>query len=406
MSSIEFRNRPRGRTGLKAVRLPAVLSSLAAILLVAALVAWLLVRRAAGPAADPMAGYITDVSVLEHEYAAAGGTVLTSDETRQLFQRAADLARQGQWIAASELLETASKTAAVPVVFNDLGVLYEDMGDRSRMVNAFREALARSANYQPVLRNLARQRDITVAEARPVTHEVEPNSTNTTANVIAIESQVDGEIAAGQNDIDTFKFPAPPAPRDTLALDIAARSPNLRLGWNIYDDGVREIARGTELPKPGDPVHFTFAPPPNATLYVSVWGMDQTAGPYRLSLKALKAFDAYEPNDDIFHASPIPAAGAIQANIMDGKDQDFYSFLADRSGTIDIDLENDTSTFVPGMTVFGPDQRTIGFAPDAKGRGASLHYSVAVEAGQKYYVQVWPVLDHSAGDYKLRLEPR
>jgi hypothetical protein len=374
------------------------------VLIVAAAVVWLEGRRGTRSDVDPMAGYISDVAVLEREYAAANGTVLNSVEVRQLFQRAAEVAHKGDVITASELLETAAKTAAVPVVFNDLAALYAKMGDHARTVHAIREALARDANYQPVLGNLARERGITQEEARPVTHEIEPNSTRETANVIAVGAPVEGEIAGGVNDIDTFQFPAPAAPRDTLAVDIAARSPTLMLGWNVYDDQVNEIARGADNPKPGAPVHFTFAPPPNTTFYVSVWGINQTAGPYVLTVKALKAFDAYEPDDDIFHARPIPLAQTIQANIMDGKDQDFYSFLADRSGTAEIALENDTPRFVPGLTVFGPDQRTMGFAPNAKGPGASLHYSGAVEAGQTYYLQVWPVLDGSNGQYKLRVE--
>jgi hypothetical protein len=388
------------------IRLSTVVCGLAALVTLAALGIWLAGRRPAHPKIDPMAGYITDVAVLEREYAAAHGRLLNNVEARQLFQRAAELARNGEYRPAAELLETASKTAAVPAVFNDLGVLYAKLDDRSRTVNAFREALARDGNYAPVLQNLERLRGITEDEARPVTREIEPNATNSTANVIAVGSQVEAEIAAGLNDVDTFKFPSPQAPRDILVLDIATRSPDLILGWNIYDDAVNLIARVKDERKPGAPVHFSFAPPPNATFFLSVWGIDQTAGAYTITLKALKAFDAYEPNDDIFHAHPIPLGQTIQANIMDGQDQDFYSFLADRSGTVDIALENLSPTLIPGLTAFGPDQRTIGFAPDAAGPGASLRYSIAVEADHKYYLQVWPVLERSSGEYTLRLELR
>ncbi len=212
-----------------------------------------------------MAGYITDVAVLEREYAAENGKLLHDLEARQLFQRAAELARKSDYIPAANLLETASKTCAVPAVFNDLGFLYARLEDHSRAVNAFREALARDAHYQPVLQNLVRLRSITETEARPVTREIEPNSTNSTANIIAIGGQVEGEIAAALNDIDTFKFPSPAAPRDLLVLDISSPSPDLILGWNLYDDAANQIARGDEQSKPGAPVHFSFAPPPNTT---------------------------------------------------------------------------------------------------------------------------------------------
>jgi hypothetical protein len=385
------------------ISFPAILAGLAGMLLLAAIVVWLIERR---PGGDPMAGYIADVAVLEREYAVEHGKLLHDIEVRQVFQRAAELVRKGDLIPAANLLETASKTCAVPAVFNNLGFLYAKLGDRPRTVNAFREALARDANYRAVLQNLVRLRSITEAEARPVTREIEPNSTNTTANVIAIGRQVEGEIAATLNDIDTFKFPSPAAPRDLLVLDIASASPSLILGWKLYDDSATQIARGEEQSKPGVPVHFSFAPPPNATFFLSVWGLDQTAGSYVIALKALKAFDAYEPDDDIFHAHAIPLGQAIQANILDGADQDFYSFVPDRSGAVEIALENHSPNLAPGLTAFGPDQRTIGFAPDAKGPGASLKYSLAVEGGQTYYIQVWPVLDRSSGDYTLRLELR
>lgn len=369
-------------------------------------VAWLVVRRQAQAKADRMAGYISDMAVLEREYVAANGKLLDNVEARNAFQRAAQLLNQGDVQHAADLLETARKNAAVPVVFNDLGVLYAQLQDRSRTVNCFREALARDPHYRPVLQNLVRLRGITEDEARPLSREIEPNSTNSTANVIAVGTPVEGEISAGGNDIDTFKFPAPPAPRDTLSLEISTFAPGLVMGWNLYDDSGHEIGRVHDQPKPGAPVQFSFGPLPNATFYLSVWGIDGTNGPYKITLTALKAFDSYEPDDDIFHARPIALGQAIQANIMDGQDQDFYSFVADRSGTVDIALDNRSSTLLPALTAFGPDQRTIGFAPDASGAGGSLRYSIPVTAGQTYYVQVWPVLDHSGGEYTLRLDLR
>jgi len=374
------------------------------LLALAAGVGWLVWMAHRPASAGEMAGYITDAAVVEREYAAAHGRLLADAEVRQLFQRATELARKRQYRDSVALLEATSKKAAVPVVFNNLGVLYALLGDRSRMLNAFREALARNSNYEPVHRNLERLRGITEDEARPVTREIEPNNTKPDANVIAVGTAVEGEIDGEISDVDTFKFPSPPAPRDILALEVANRSKELILDWNLYDDDGNLIGRMREQKEAGAPVRFTWSPPPNTTFYLSIWSYNRTSGAYVVTVKALKAFDAYEPNDDIFKAHPIPLGQTIEANIMDGQDQDFYSFTADRAGTVNIDLENLSATLVPGLTTFGPDKRTLGFAPDAHGSGASLHYSIAVEANQTYYVQVWPVLEHSSGNYKLRLE--
>lgn len=383
-----------------------ILCVAAALVALAAMLVWVVERRAARSKRDELAGYISDLAVVEREFAAAHGKPLTNAEAPQLFQQASELARKGDVRQAADLLETVSKTVAVPAIFNDLGVLYAKVEDRSRTLNAFREALARDPDYAPVRQNLARLRNITEDEARPLTREIEPNPTNSMANIIALGTPVEGEISAGLDDVDAFKFPAPPAPRDVVALDITSRSQDLILGWSLYDDQGNLISRSAGDPKPGAPVHFTFAPLPNTAFFLTLWGLNRTSGTYVISLKAMKSFDAYEPDDDIFQAHSISLGQPIQANIMDGQDQDFYTFLADRSGTVDMEVKNLSATLVPALTAFGPDKRTIGFAPDASGPGASLHYNIAVEAGQRYYVQVWPVLERSSGEYTLRLELR
>ena len=81
----------------------------------------------------------------------------------------------------SGLLEQVSKVAAVPVVFNNLGVLYVELNDKSRAINAFREALARDIDYRPVRLNLERMKDVMALGVDPVTHEVESNNSATLA---------------------------------------------------------------------------------------------------------------------------------------------------------------------------------------------------------------------------------
>ena len=75
------------------------------------------------------------------------------------------------------MLEQVAKVAAVPVVFNNLGVLYAEFNDRSRSINAFREALARDMDYQPVRLNLDRLKDVMALGADPVSREIESNNT-------------------------------------------------------------------------------------------------------------------------------------------------------------------------------------------------------------------------------------
>jgi hypothetical protein len=103
----------------------------------------------------------------------------------------------------------------------------------------------------------------------------------------------------------------------------------------------------------------------------------------------MRAFDAYEPNDNIFAASRIEVGTPIQANIMDVQDTDYYSFESPVGGAVTIELDNRSATLIPALTTFGPDKRNTGFGPDIRTPGGSLRHTMAVEAHQTYYLQVW-----------------
>src|ERR1039458_9601357 len=140
------------------------------------------------------------------------------------------------------MLEQVAKMAAVPLVFNDLGVLYAEVDDKSRAIHAFSEALARDIDYAPVRSNLDRMQNLTTLGAESVAREVEPNNTMTMANIIAPGRPVEGEIEAAVDDLDYFRITTPPAPRDILSIEITnhSRSEERRVGkecrsrWSPY----------------------------------------------------------------------------------------------------------------------------------------------------------------------------
>src|SRR3954470_13927463 len=93
--------------------------------------------------ARPLSVYQRDVSLLEKEYGLFHGRLLREPELEGQFHVANDFVRQENYTAAIEVLERVARLAAVPVVFQNLGSLYAAVGDRSRSIGAFREALAR-----------------------------------------------------------------------------------------------------------------------------------------------------------------------------------------------------------------------------------------------------------------------
>ena len=115
--------------------------------------------------------------------------------------------------------------------------------------------------------------------------------------------------------------------------------------------------------------------PPNRSLFLIVWGAHDTVGKYRITIKTLKSFDRLEPNDDIFAARRIEVGQPYEANIMDSEDTDYYSFQAPRTGTVTIEVKNDSATLIPAVTTFGSDRRTTGFGPDIRKPGADLQHT-------------------------------
>lgn len=197
-----------------------------------------------------------------------------------------------------------------------------------------------------------------------------------------------------------FPLPDPPAPRDVLSLEIENLSPTLIPALSIFDTEDRFLGWTKDSQRPGLSLTQQIAPTPKTTLIVHVWGAYKTMGKYRLTVRPLKAFDRYEPNDDILNATRIIVGERIDANIMDAADTDFYSFVAPDAGVVHVDVQNRSATLIPAVTVFSPDRRTLGIAADVRTAGANLTRSVQAIPEQLYYVQVWPQLK-TAGEYSL-----
>jgi tetratricopeptide (TPR) repeat protein len=373
----------------------------ALILLVAGGVIAVLVMGGARKAADatPLSAYQRDVSLLEKEYGVFYGRLLREPELEQQFHAANDFVRQQNYMAAIEVLERVAKVAAVPVIFQNLGSLYAAVGDRARSMGAFREALARDAEYRPVRDAMDGLRLFAADEALPVRQEIEPNNSEISANLIGLDRQVDGEIVAG--DTDSFRFVTPPAPRDILQVDVENVDQTLEMSLRVHD-GELQNDSGRIIGEPGKAFRKYVSQPPNQSLFLILSSTHNTAGRYRITIKPLRSFDRLEPNDDIFAARRIEIGQPYEANIMDSEDTDFYSFQAMRTGTVTIEVKNESATLIPAITTFGTDRRTTGFGPDIRKPGADLKHTMEVTDFQVYYVQVWSQ-GRTSGRYTLTI---
>ncbi len=348
----------------------------------------------------PVAGYEERLDVLQREYQEFYGKLMSSPGAERLFEDAAREVSARRYPAAIEWLREAAREAALPVIFNDLGVLIAETGDRAQAAAAFQEGLARDPENILLQRN-AERLGFQLEMTRPVTAEVEPNNSLSNANLIPLGKDVPAAMAGDAGDTDCFRFIAPPAPRDHVAIEVETGSPTLELGMRIYD-GEQRLALERAPGAPGQRILEYTSPPPNTNWSLEFWSAHGTSGDYTVRVSAMRAFDAYEPNDNIFTPTRIEVGTLVRANIMDADDTDFYAFESPVSGTVTVELENGSSTLIPALTTFGPDKRNSGFGPDVRTPGQNLRHEMAVEAHQMYFLQVWSQ-GRSFGEYTLTI---
>jgi hypothetical protein len=358
--------------------------------------------RPRSPERRPLEGYITRSDSLEREYTRFIGKSLADSSVVRDFEQANALMLHRDLEGAAAILEKLSKDAAVPVVFNDLGVVYAKLNDRGHALTAFREALARDSSYAPVRANMDRLREISSDASTPVTHELEPNNSNVLANPVPIDARIDAEIAAGMNDVDSYRFATPPKPRDVIAIELTPGSRALSLGFRLYDSEMRLLESHLPPAAAGE-VDVRISTDPGNTYYIQVWSGREGAGPYSLRVHSLHAYDGWEPDDDIFNAHRLSFGSPVEANIMDGRDTDFYSFVADRTGIVQIGIQPRSVTLIPGLTTFTPDKRHSGFGPDVTSAGTTLHHVLPVDGGKTYYLQVWS-RGETSGEYTISIQ--
>jgi hypothetical protein len=210
-------------------------------------------------------------------------------------------------------------------------------------------------------------------------------------------------VGSHKDAIDYFRIVTPPAPRDLVAISLENHSINFSPHLRVYNAAQRIEGWGDKAGRPGESIQVTGGPAPNSRLYIAVSPDDASSGQYVLTVKALKAYDAYEPNDEIENARRIAIGGDVAASIMDAEDTDFFSFVSPRKGKIAIEIRNNSATLIPAVTTFTHDRRNMGFGPEIRKPGLGLRHTIDVEKDQIYYLQVWSQAG-SAGSYVLRID--
>jgi hypothetical protein len=364
---------------------------------------WLVKRRPTVKAASLPDGYLPDTAALKIEYANYYGNEKDFLEASARFRSAGELAGRRNLPAVASALEAMTKFSALPIVFHNLGVAYAALGDYPRAADAFREALAHDQEYAPTRMFLQGHQKIRPGSADPYTRESEPNNGHVTANVIALRTPVGGEISGAVDSADYFRFSAPPAPRDLVAIEIANQSTTFAPRVQVYNSELRTQTWGEKAEAAGASIRVMGALAPNSRGYVLLSGVERTGGMYLLTVTPLKAFDHYEPNDEIGAAHRISIGEEVSANVMDQEDTDFFTFTSPRTGVVTIELRSRSELFAPMLAVYNSDRRTITLAPPEQQAQGVYRHSVNVEKDQAYYLQI-SSRSGAAGAYIVRAD--
>lgn len=232
--------------------------------------------------------------------------------------------------------------------------------------------------------------------------EREPNDDVFQANATRLDAAVAGEILSGE-DQDWFVFRADTRLKDWLVVRIENRSTTLRPCVTMYDGNRNQIGSecaGNQSANLEQPIIAE----PGKDYYISVGSYyGQTTGAYAFSVIALKAYDAYEPNDDIFSAKPVAAGKAVEANIMHNGDADWYMLKGFPAKQLIARVENRSTTLRPCVWVFDSNRNQIG-TDCAQNASANVELITAVEPGKDGYVSIGSYYGQTAGVYRLTVE--
>ncbi len=265
-----------------------------------------------------------------------------------------------------------------------------------------RPAPAPLASTPPAVTQPAKVEPAKVEEAQAGAQEIEPNDDIFHANRIPLNAAIGAAIAEA-SDVDYFTFTTPPTYRDMIDVLLDNQSTSLQPTITLYNSDRSNVGANTNYNAAGN-VALRIAAPPDTRYYISVTPNHGTSGAYQLTVRNAKAYDAFEPNGDLFHAKEIAIGKAVDASIMDGGDADYYKFTSEQAGKILAWVENRSTELQPSVAAYDPNRSRIGGNTNYNPSG-NTSFLFDVEARTVYYVLV--AAEHgTSGEYTLTLKPQ
>jgi hypothetical protein len=320
--------------------------------------------------------------------------------TSKLQDALAQLNKQN-FAAAAKLIADIPEDKRSAAVWNYLGVSYAGAGDPQRARAAFEKARDKDPKDEAAKTNLTH-----LDEQQAISDSIFQGSNDILhPNEISLNKSIKAAIVK-PDDIQFFAFATSDPRRDFVDVVLKNDSTTLAPGIALYDrDKSRKDTKdhGTA----GADLTYTFVPEPKERYYVQIYSCcySRSAGNYTLTIRPQKAYDAFEPNDDILHASPVAIGKTIEAGIMDSNDVDFYAFDVDQAAKLVAVVENRSTTLSPGITIYNSEKSQIGENHNGTA-GGDVKQLLDAQAKGRYYVQVYSCCySRSSGNYTLTIRP-
>lgn len=311
---------------------------------------------------------------------------------RAQFDQAIALAQAGQYAEAKTLFEQMAPAAQSAAVYNNLAVVNAALENDTAALANVQQALQLEPTNEAVKENL----NLLAKSVRDQT----ANNTIRTPAPLQVGTPVESRLVS-DDDTDFFTFTtAAGGPRDLFRVSVENKSTTLAPHVKLYNSDRAEFAyayTGTA----GADISREFPALPNTTYYVQVLRQNGSAGAYALSIAPLKAFDRFEPNDDILKPTAIGLNQDVQAGIMDEPDVDVFKFPV-AAGPVRAVLTNRSATLAPDVRLFDSDKHEVTRAYNTTAGGNTTAEAMAERPGT-WYASV-AQFSGTSGDYTLRIE--
>lgn len=333
--------------------------------------------------------YITNSRVGGDLYFATN-VEIADPAARSRFDQALAFAREGLLADARALFEHIAPTVEAAAVYNNLAVVNSALGDDVAAQRAVQQALQLDPVNQTAQQNFA-------LISRAI-REQRSNDTILTATPLQTGVSIASSLTSA-DDADYFSFTAPAGPRDLLRVQVDNKTASFAPDLRLFDADRAEFARSYQT-TPGANTMLEFVAVPGATYYVKVDQVYGEVANYALSVSARKAFDRFEPNDDILTPSGLRVGQAIDAGILDREDSDVYR-VAVKPGSVRVVVSNRSTTLAPDVFLYDDDKSQVSrqYNPTA---GGDVTVEGQVVRAATWYVRVGSL--SAPGQYSLRVD--